>query len=100
MHASGAYVVIGEDEPVGRDEAGGSSRNAYAGESQMVEEGLSDDEFIASLDAGCGKCVVEPHAFIGEAGYGTKQNGKVQDKVPGGEALAHKNISGHFRWFR
>ncbi len=82
VHASGADVMIGEDQAVRRDEAGRGS-DAHTGEAQMVEEWLGYGEFVARLDAGGREGVVEPHAFIGKGGAGSRAEGQAGERISG-----------------
>ena len=80
----GADMVIGDDETITADEgAGAAVVETNRGQLQPIQKLVSYREPVRLFDSGARELVEEPHAFVGGAGQGQKQDncGKKQDST-------------------
>jgi hypothetical protein len=57
-------VVVGEHQPVGRDQGPGATAKANGGKLQVVEPGVRDREAVLRLDGRLRNVVVGPEPFV------------------------------------
>ncbi len=82
-------VMIGEDQPAGRDERGRAVGQAHGRSAGAVEPGLGDVGAVFLLDQACREVVIGPHAFIG-AGRCGGQQGQQGDESSATDSATHE----------